>query len=186
MDALSFLEQPPKGGALAIYVVHGDEAFLKRQVLEALRQRILGDGDEGFALSRHSGDIVSYADVMADVQTVPFLSPRRLVIVDAADAFVSKYRGHLEKYLARPSPTGTLVLEVKSWPSNTRLAKMLDSNATLVCKALTGQQLPGWCMRRFKQQHDKTLTQQAARLLLELVGNDLGVLDQELGKLASY
>jgi DNA polymerase III subunit delta len=186
MDALAFLEQPPKGAPGSVYVVFGDEAFLKRQVLEALREQILGEGDEGFALARYSGDSAAYAEVIADVETVPFLAPRRLVIVDGADAFVSKYRGYLEKFVAKPSTTGTLVLEVKSWPSNTRLAKLLDVNATLVCKSLTGQQLPGWCVRRFKQQHGKVLTQQAARLLIDLVGNELGMLDQELAKLASY
>ncbi len=186
MDALTFLDQPAKAEPLHFYVVHGDEAFLKRQVLEALRQRIVCDGDEAFALNRHAGDSAVYGEVMADVETLPFLAPRRLVIVEGADAFVSKYRGQLEKYLGRTGGTGVLALEVKSWPSSTRLAKALDSNASLVCKGLTGQQLPGWCIRRFKQQHDKMLSQQAARLLIELVGNELGLLDQELAKLAAY
>jgi DNA polymerase-3 subunit delta len=186
MDALVFLEQPHKGTPAPFYVVHGDEAFLKRQVLDALRQGILGDADDGFALTRHSGDSATYADVMSDVETIPFLAPRRVVIVEAADAFVSKYRGHLEKFVSKPCPTGTLILEVRTWPSNTRLAKALGADATLVCKALTTQQLPGWCVRRFKQVHDKVLPQQAARLLIELVGNELGLLDQELAKLAAY
>ena len=186
MDAATFLDSTAKLNAAPVYVVCGDEGFLKRQVVEALRAQIVGDADDGFALSRHTGDTASYADVMADVETVPFLAPRRLVIVESADGFVSKYRAHLEKYVAKPSPTGTLVLEVKSWPATTRLAKTLSANDTLVCKALTGQQLPGWCIRRFKQEHDKVLTQQAARLLIDLVGNELGLLDQELSKLAAY
>jgi DNA polymerase-3 subunit delta len=186
MDALVFLEQPPRGTSAPFYVVHGDEAFLKRQVLDGLRQRILGDADDGFALTRHLGDTATYADVMGDVETIPFLAPRRVVIVEGADAFVSKYRAQLEKFIGKPSPTGTLILEVKTWPSNTRLAKLINADATLVCKALTGQQLPGWCVRRFKQVHDKVLSQQAARLLIELVSNELGLLDQELAKLAAY
>jgi DNA polymerase-3 subunit delta len=186
MDAATFLDQPSKGTPPHIYVVCGDEPFLKRQVLGVLRERIVGEADEGFALSRHEGDSATYAAVMADVETVPFLAPRRLVIVEGADDFVSKYRGCLEKFVGRGCPTGTLVLEVKSWPSNTRLAKMVDANSTIVCKSLTGQQLPGWCVRRFKSEHGKVLTQQAAKLLIELVGDELGILDQELIKLASY
>jgi DNA polymerase-3 subunit delta len=186
MDVATFLDQPQKGPPPHIYVVCGDEPFLKRQVLGVLRERNVGEADEGFALSRHEGDSATYAAVISDVETVPFLAPRRLVIVDGADDFVSKYRGHLEKFVNRGCPTGTLVLEVKSWPSNTKLSKMVAADSTIVCKSLTGQQLPGWCVRRFKAEHGKVLTQQAARLLIELVGGELGILDQELIKLASY
>jgi DNA polymerase-3 subunit delta len=186
MDALTFLDQKSPEAPRPVYVVFGDESFLKRQVLAALRERILGGGDDSFALSRFAGERATLGEVLADVETLPFLAPLRLVLVEEADAFVSKYRAQLEKYLGKPARAGILVLEVKSWPATTRLAKLLDATASIQCKALTGQQLPGWCIRRLKQQYDKTLSQQGARLLVELVGNELGLLDQELGKLASY
>ena len=43
----------------------------------------------------------------------------------------------------------------------------------------------GALARLISEEHGKVLTQQAARLLIDLVGNELGVLDQELAKLAS-
>jgi DNA polymerase-3 subunit delta len=186
MDALTFLERATDTAVRPIYVVFGEEAFLKRQILASLRHSILGDGDDAFALSTHTGERATLADVMADVETLPFLAPRRLVVVEQADEFVSTYRAQLEKYLAKPARSGILVLEVKSWPANTRLAKLLDDKAVIQCKPLTGQQIPSWCVRRIKHEHDKTLSTQAAKLLLELVGNDLGLLDQELAKLACY
>ena len=42
-------------------------------------------------------------------------------MVDEADEFVSRYREALEDYVARPGRSGILLLDVKSWPSNTRL-----------------------------------------------------------------
>ena len=36
MDSLTFLERPPKGKPQPLYVLHGDEDFLKRRVLDTL------------------------------------------------------------------------------------------------------------------------------------------------------
>jgi DNA polymerase-3 subunit delta len=75
---------------------------------------------------------------------------------------------------------------VKSWPSNTRLAKAVEPAATLTCKAPAAAKLPEWCVRHAAAAYDKQLTQPAARLLVDLVGAELGLLDQELAKLATY
>jgi len=122
------------------------------------------------------------------VDTLPFLSPRRLVVVESADPFVTRHRADLEKLFARKehSKTGVLVLEVKTWPSNTRLAKALDDAAAIVCKAPTTQKLAGWVAQWAQSAHGKRLSADAARLLVDLVGPDMGLLDQELAKLAVY
>src|SRR5262249_52237166 len=82
--------------------------------------------------------------------------------------------------------TGVLVLDVKSWPANTRLAKLLDNAATLACKAPAAHRLPEWCVGWADATHGKQLTQPAAQLLVDLVGAEMGLLDQELAKLAVY
>src|SRR5262249_3886388 len=48
------------------------------------------------------------------------------------------------------------------------------------------QQLPPWCVQRAAAEHRKKLANPAAQLLVELVGPAMGVLDQELAKLAAY
>src|SRR5262249_43467628 len=113
-------------------------------------------------------------------------SPRRLVVVENADPFVTRHRAALEKYVSQPAETGILVLDVKSWPSNTRLAKQVAADAAIVCKAPPAYRLPDWCIRWAASHHGKQLTQPAARLLVDLVGTDMGLLDQELTKLAIY
>src|SRR5262249_27543528 len=82
--------------------------------------------------------------------------------------------------------TGVLVLDVETWPATTRLAKQLDKAATITCKAPGDRLLPDWCVAWAASQHGKQLAAPAARLLVELVGGDLGVLDQEITKLAIY
>src|SRR5262245_4583732 len=128
MDCSEFLERGLKNKVRPIYVLHGDEDFLKRQVLPFLKQLGLGGDDlEGFGLSTHPGDKATLAEVRDDLDTAPFLSQRRLVIVENADPFVTRYRASLEKYVGAPSSTGVLALDVRSWTGTTNLAKLIDA-----------------------------------------------------------
>jgi DNA polymerase-3 subunit delta len=186
MDSLAFIERAHRLKPQPVYVLHGDEDFLKRQVLTALRGLILGEGDNAFGLSSHAGDKAAFAAIRDELETVPFLTPRRLVVVDNADPFVSQFRAQLEKYISEPATTGVLVLDVKNWPANTRLAKLLDGDATIVCKAPAMYRLPAWCTQWAASSHGKQLSAEAAKLLVDLIGADMGQLDQELAKLAIY
>jgi DNA polymerase-3 subunit delta len=186
MDSLTFLERAPRTKPQPVYALHGDEDFLKRQVLQALRPVVLGPEADAFGLSAHAGDKATFAAVHDELVTLPFLSPRRLVVVENADPFVTRHRAALEKYAAEPVTTGVLVLDVKSWPSNTRLAKLLAGDATITCKAPAAHKLAAWCVQWAATSQGKQLTTAAAELLVELVGVDMGLLDQEIAKLAIY
>ncbi len=186
MDSLVFLERPPKGKPQPLYVLHGDEDFLKRRVLEVLRAFVLGKDGDDLAVSTHPGDRAAFAAVYDELQTIPFFGSRRLVVVENADPFVNRNRATLEKILGKLPDTGTLVLDVKSWPSNTRLYKLVDPSAALACKAPPAYKLPQWCVGWATARHGKQLTTQAAALLVELIGPEMGQLDQELLKLAIY
>jgi DNA polymerase-3 subunit delta len=186
MDCHAFLERAGRTKVLPYYFLTGDEEFLKRQVVAKLRALIFGaDGDE-FGLSTHTGDKAVFATIRNELETSPFLSPRRLVVIEQADLFVTNYRAALEKYVTEPVPTATLVLAVKSLPATTHLAKLVDSAATVVCKAPAAYKLPQWCVGWAASQHQKKLALPAAQLLVDLTGPEMGLLDQELTKLAVY
>jgi DNA polymerase-3 subunit delta len=186
MDSQLFLDKITQAEPKPVYVLHGDEDFLKRQVVRALRRLVLGTEDDTMGLSAHAGDRAVFAAVHDELRTAPFLSAGRLVIIDNADPFVTKYRANLEKYVAEPATTGSLVLDVKTWPSNTRLAKLIDSSATLVCGAIKAPRLHDWCVKWAEKQHGKRMAASAAQMLVELVGADMGQLDQDIAKLAVY
>ncbi len=184
MESLAFLKSAAPVGPL--YVLCGDESFLKRQVLLALRARALGPEADDQSLVAYPGDKAEFAAVFDELQTAPFFAPRRIVVVDGADPFVTKFRTQLEKNIDKVPPSGMLVLDVKTWPANTRLAKMVDNAATIVCKAPNAYQLGPWCTEWAAGQHKKQLPAVAANLLVDLVGTEMGLLDQEILKLAIY
>lgn len=192
--AFDYLDKPDKWPPADVCVVFGDERFLKCLVLERLRQRVLG-GDDDVPFTSLDGDSAEWRDVADELSTASlFGSGRRLVVVDRADKFVSEYRSKLEDYVARPSRAGTLVLDVGGFPGNTRLAKAVAKTGLAVeCKLPTRgksrvdeTKLARWLGDWAAARHEIRLDAGAAEVLVDLVGPQLGLLDQELAKLALY
>jgi DNA polymerase-3 subunit delta len=185
MDGWSLLEKSAKVEVKPVLIVAGKEYFLKSLVCEKLESFILPDSAE-MARSIFDGETVDWPTVKDDLCTPPFGSPIRFVLIKNADDFVTNYRDKLEKYLEKPSPCGVLVLEVSSWKSNTRLAKQIPEAQTFMCEqkkaAALSSFLTSWCNQRYK----KKLQSDAAQLLAEQVEPELGLMDQELAKLAVY
>jgi DNA polymerase III subunit delta len=183
VEALAFLDRPK---FQHLFVVHGDEDFLRRRVLHAIRHVVFGEGEDDLSYAVHSGETATFAAVMDELQTVPFFGEHRLVVVEDADPFVTEHRAALEKAVGKIPPTGVLVLDVSSWPSTTRLARLIDAAGTIACKAPAARYLSQWCVKWALSQHQKQLARPAADLLVDLVGAEMGLLDQELLKLAIY
>ena len=186
VNALDFLENTDKYPATSVCAVHGDEAFLKSEVLSTIRRVVSGDVDGGFSISTFAGRDVQLRDVLDALATVSlFGGGRRLVIVEDADGFVSDHRGELENYVAKPVRDAVLVLEVKTWPSNTRLAKAVAAEGLAIeCTPPKERQLKTWLIQRAKAVHQARLEAAAADALCELVPPELGIVVQEVAKLA--
>jgi DNA polymerase-3 subunit delta len=185
VDALEFLTNPDKHPLANVCAVFGDDAFLKGEVLATLRRQLLGGADGEFGLSVFAGREVQLRDVRDALASVSlFGDGQRLVIIEDADTFVSDHRPELEDHVARPAK-GLLILDVKTWPSNTRLAKAVAANGlAIACNAPKDRQAKSWLTQRAKSVHDVRLEAAAADALLELVPPELGILVQEIAKLA--
>ena len=186
IPALDYLAEPEKYPPKPVCAVFGDELFLRRQVILALRSAALGGDDGDFSLTCFDGKGTLFRDVHEVLSTVAmFGSGCRLAVVESADDFVTRYRPQLEDYAAKPSRTGVLLLEVDSMPSNTRLYKVIAAEGLLIdCGAPAPAKLCKWVADWAKQQHRVQLAPAAADMLVELIGAELGLLDQELAKLA--
>ena len=186
-DALTFLAAKRRTKPPGVCAVFGDEPFLKRLVITELRHRVLGDSEDvDTSLSRVAGGTADLRDVLGDLDTISlFGGAGRMVVVESADKFVSAHRGALEKYASRERFHGTLVLEVDSWPKNTRLFKTLaETGLQIDCKSPTEQRLAKWLVTWAADRYDARLQTAAAQELLDRVGREPGLLDAELAKLA--
>jgi DNA polymerase-3 subunit delta len=184
MHAIEFLQKPPETlpGVIALI---GDERALKLSVEQAIVAATLDGEDE--TPTKFAGKDTDLKTVRDELLTISMWGDRRVVIVEDASDFVSAHRAGLETYAEKPAKKSLLVLDVKSMPKNTRLYKIVDKSGLVVeCSELKGAALNRWIGDTARNGYDKTIDSAAVGLLIELVGPNLGMLDQELSKLASY
>lgn len=187
MHATAFLSAKKEVAVPPVVVLHGGEAHLKDACREKIVQAVLGEEeDAAIGLTRFAGRDAEWKSVRDELVTVSMFGERRLVSVEDAEDFVTRHRAMLESYADRPSQQATLVLDVKTWRKNTKLAKKVaDSGLDLDCSELQGAQLSAWLVEQAKAD-GKQLSREGAGLMIELAGSGLTLLDQELAKLVAY
>lgn len=187
MHAIDILKDPSKLPARPVYAIYGDDSFLRREVLGEIRRVALPDEGDELAIARFAGETASLAEVFDELRTLPFFSKRRLVVVENADPFVTAHRRELEGYVEHPVESAVLVLLVKLWTSTTKLAKLVETHGVSVeCKGPNDRALTSWMVHLAPARFGVALAPDAATLLVELVGPEVGLLVAELEKLSIY
>ncbi len=192
-SAFDFLSREKSPTVPAVCVLFGDEPLLRRESLERLRAAVLTGEDAEMSFTALDGDKTELREVLDDLATISmFGGGRRMIVIEDADDFVRQHRQQLEEYCDKPRDASVLVFEVDSWPANTRLYKKvaeigLQINCNLP-KSRFGEVDDGvildWLAARSQKLHQVQLGNGAGEMLLEIVGPELGRLDQELAKLA--
>lgn len=187
MHATAFLKKPDQKPPGPIVALFGAERFLKLRALKALCSVVLNSEDDELGLTKFPGPTSDFSTVMDELRTLSMFGDRRVVLIEEADEFVTKHRAALEKYIEKPAKKAVLILDVKTWPGNTRLAKkVVELGLDLDCSALKQADLLKWLAEHSQATYGKKLTRDAAQAMIELRGLELGHLDQELAKLAAY
>lgn len=170
--------------AKPIYILHGEDTFLRDVHHREILAHALEGADPQTCLNTYDAS-VELAEVLDELRTLPFLAPRRVVIIRDADAFISKYRGQLEDYLQSPPQTATLVLMVSSWPKTTRLFKLVAKVGQVYDCGKPQRGVEQWVANSMGKR-GKKIARDAVDLLIAWIGNDLGILDGEIEKLSIY
>lgn len=190
---LDFLLAPsePVGCLLA---VSGDDGFLKREVIKTLRESLCGEGDSELDWHVFEGAAAEWRDVSDAVAQRSLFGGggKPAALIEDADKFVTAYRDQLEDF-AGGSAAGIVVLDVKSLPGNTRLAKAIAASGTHIsCKtpdrgpevAKHRRDAAKWLAARAGKVHQSKIDTAAIEVLFDLLPMSLGVIDQEIARLA--
>ena len=172
-----------------IYVLNGKDESLVGAEAQKLLDELIEPEQRATGLLDVDGADVSLADVLDELRTLPFLAEKRVVVIRKADDFISRdhNRQVLEKYFDAPCPTGILVLIVRGWRSNTKLARKLKRVGVLISVTQPKrQELPQRLREYSRDAHDMNLNRNAAELLVDVAGDDLPRLYSEIDKLALF
>ncbi len=171
---------------MPVYLIVGEDALKRDTVMKRLRVRLAKLGDLSFNSDEFNGETALGGDIVAACNTVPFASPVRLVEVRGADKLKKADAEALVTYLEAPNETTVLALVAEKLAKNTRLYKAvakLGKTAVIDCAPLKRYELPK-TVRALAVGHGVTLTEGAANVLVDLVGEDTVHLDNELKKIA--
>jgi DNA polymerase-3 subunit delta len=192
--------------AAMLYVLYGRDDFSLREELARIKGELDSDGMLSSNTDVLDGREVSPEQLMAICDTVPFLSGHRLVVVEgllkrfdppkrprrgaraakgASAEAVERWLG-LADYARRMPDTTTLVLvEEEVSPNNPLLKDLGAAGQVREFRPLRPGAVLQWILER-AQSRGVDISPAAARLLADLVGNNLWVLASELEKLAAY
>jgi len=166
--------------AKPVYALVGDDSFLQLAELG----KIVAQFSDDVQRMDFDGETAQLAEILDELRSFAmFGGGGKIVTVRNADVFVTRFRQQLEDYVAEPSDSGTLVLRLSSLPANQRIYKLIQKSGQVVsCEP--PKDLAKWATEHAKSAHKVTLAPDAARVLVELIGADLGRLDTEIAKLA--
>ena len=173
--------------SMRIIVLHGKDSYLRvertRQVVEALRAAH-GSIDR-FELD---GATAPLSSVLDELQTYGLMSSHKLVVLDAAEAFMAaeERRRAMERYAERPMAEATLLMRASGQWRPGNFDKLVEKvGAIFKCEAPSPSEAVVWCQRRAEKAHGASIDAAVATLLVEQIGTDLARLDTELEKLAT-
>ncbi len=164
-----------------VYALVGEDTFLQ---LEGIRKIAAALGKDAQRID-FDGETAPLAEVMDELRSFSMFAGTKLVVIRSADDFISKNREHMEEYVASPVDSATLILRCKSLPGNQKISKLIAKHGKVEsCEPPKDKDLASWITTRAKSAHEITIAPGAAQLMAELIGNDMGRLDNELAKLA--
>jgi DNA polymerase III subunit delta len=201
-EALAELQ---KGKVRPVYLLYGGEPFLEEALFREIKNATVepATADFNFHVFGPAADQIQQA--LAVAQTQPFFAERRLVVVKDAPIFAASRKKEgadegeedakgntgeepLIAYLKSPVPSTCLVfLSEDNVDSRKKVTKaVIATGGAVECRPYKPEDAVSWAAARATSIYGKKLPDPAARLLIDKVGADLRLIDNELQKLALY
>ena len=171
-----------KADIYPIYLLYGPEDYLIEEEIQGILNRTLSQKERGFNYHLFDGEEHSGQEIVRAAQTLPMLSPYRFVLVSEADHLDEEKVEALMEYIQKPSPTTCLVLygqTIGSWKTHRKEIEKVGKITEYT--RLKGRALVSWMKNRMEEK-GKTLSEEAADYLVEVVGDHLYDLDNALEK----
>ena len=176
-------EDIKKGSFRPAYLLYGEEAYLVREYKKQLKTAMVGDDQMNYAY--YSGKNLNLLEIRDLAMTLPFFAERRLICFEDTGLFSGDSEGFADLVSELPESCHFLFVE----SAVDRRSKMYKkvSSAGLCCNFARrdSRELVEWVARGFSR-GGMGVTREAAQLLVDYTGEDMGALRMEMDKLLSY
>jgi DNA polymerase-3 subunit delta len=165
-----------------VYLFYGPEDYLIEEEIQNLLNQTLSQKERGFNLHLFNGEEHSGREIVQTAQTLPMFSQYRFVLVREVDRMDEEKVEALMDYIQNPSLSTCLVLQgqtISLWKKHRKEIEKVGKITEYT--RLRGRALVSWMKNRMKEK-GKTVLEEAADYLVEVVGDRLNDLDNALEK----
>ena len=167
----------------SLYWLEGDEDFFIDQVTSYAEHELLPESEKGFNLTVLYGKDTDWTQVINACRRYPMFAERQVVLLKEAQAMRDLLK--LEAYIDNPLTSTVFVVAHKQGKidGRSKMAKLIKEKGVLLStKKMYDNQLPGW-VESYVSSRGLAISQKAAILLVDHIGNDLSRIANEIDKL---
>ena len=166
-----------------IYLLCGEEAYLRKQYRDRLKEAIIGDDTMNYYY--HEGKELSTGEIIDLSETLPFFAERRLILLENSGLFKSGGE-ELADYLKGDTGSTYFVFVEAEADKRSRLYKTVkDAGYVAEFKVQEEAVLKRWIVSRVRKE-GKEISGQAVDHLIRMTGTDMETISRELEKLFCY
>lgn len=167
-----------------IYLLYGEEAYLRKQYKDKLQAALSPEGD---TMNSHyfEGKDINVGEVIDLAETMPFLAERRVIVVENSGLFKSG-GDKMADYLAEISPTAYFVFAETEVDKRSKLFKNVQAKGCVTEFGIQDEgMLKRWIAGILKKEN-MNITENTANYFLAKTGSDMENIRGELEKLICY
>ncbi len=178
------LEDIKAGRFLPVYLLYGQESYLKNQYRDKLKGAMVPEGDT-MNFSSYKGKDTSQGEIIDLAETMPFFADRRLILIEDSGWF-KKGGEAMADYLKTPPPASCLLFVETDVDKRGRLFKAVKAVGRAVEFGVQDEAtLKRWIQGRMKRE-GKAISQACLEFFLEKTGSDMENISREMEKLFCY
>lgn len=177
-------EEIKTGQLKQVYLLCGEEAYLRNQYRDRLKSALL-DGGDPMNLHYFEGKGIQAGEVIDLAETMPFLAARRVLVLENSELF-KRGGEQLAEYLASPAQTAFFVFVEPEVDKRSKLYKAVQTKGRVIeCGTQDEAVLKRWILE-FLKKENKKITERDLNFFLEKTGTNMENIRGELEKLICY
>lgn len=172
------------GSFKRIYLLYGNQSYLRNIYKDRLVKALIPD-DNTLNYSYYEGKNVPIGEVIDLAETLPFMSDRRVIVLENTGLFAEACP-QLEEYISSIPETTCMIFSEEKADGRLKQFKSVKSAGMAVeYKDLSEDELKKWITGRLNREH-RGITGNALNLFIENCGTDMMMISKELDKLVAY
>lgn len=165
------------------YLIVGEDGYLRELYREEILSAALPPEARDFAVARFSVERSGLGEVLRQALSRPMLSPRQVLLIREWEELGEEDQQRLEEYLDDPAEFSILVFEAEAVDRRRRSVRLLEERAEVREASSPDDSGAQRAVEKYAGELGLQFAPRAVEELVYAVGNDLGQLRQEVGKL---